>query len=269
MNIWDTEKDSEYGAIERWDIPALLYAMNKEEARSVEAVHASIPQIAAFVEALVPRMAGGGRLIYVGAGTSGRLGVLDAAECIPTFGAPPGKVIGIIAGGEAALRAPVEAAEDDEAAAQTELAALSLTAQDTVVGISASGRTPYVLGAVRYAKSIQALTAAITCNPETPLEHSVDFPIVLRTGPEIVAGSTRLKAGTATKMVLNMISTATFTRLGHVKGGRMIDLQLVSRKLHQRALRYLQEATGLSTEEAEALLQRTQSLRRALEEASR
>ncbi|MCX8112879.1 MAG: N-acetylmuramic acid 6-phosphate etherase [Bacteroidia bacterium] len=262
MSRWITEEDAGYGAIETWEIEALLSVMHSEDRKAVEAVGQVIPQIARFIEALLPRLREGGRLIYVGAGTSGRLGVLDAAECLPTFGTT--QVIGLIAGGEKALRGPVEAAEDDEAAARRDLEAIRLSERDTVFGISASGRTPYVLAALRYARERGALTGGFTANPSTPLEALVQYPIAVLTGPEVVTGSTRLKAGTATKLVLNMISTVSFTKLGRVQGGRMIDLQLVNQKLWGRAIRYLQEAGSLSEAEAEALLRETGSLRLAM-----
>lgn len=265
---WLTEADSPYPEIETWETEALLYAMNAEDQQVPLRVREAIPQIAAFVEGLVERMRRGGRLVYVGSGTSGRLGVLDAAECPPTFGAPPGQVIGLIAGGEAALRGPIEAAEDNEAAAVADLQAIALREQDALFAISASGRTPYVLAAVRYARQVGGLTGAFTANPDTPLAALVEHPIVVLTGPEVLTGSTRLKAGTATKLVLNMITTAAFTRLGHVRGSRMIDLQLVNQKLWQRAVRYLCEAAGLSEAQAEALLRETGSLRAALQRAS-
>lgn len=265
---WLTEADSPYPQIETWETEALLYAMNDEDQQVPLRVREAIPQIAAFVEALVERMRRGGRLVYGGSGTSGRLGVLDAAECPPTFGASSGQVIGLIAGGETALRGPVEAAEDNEAAAIADLQALSLGPQDAFFAISASGRTPYVLAAARYARSVGALTGAFTANPDTPLAALVEHPIVVLTGPEVLTGSTRLKAGTATKLVLNMITTATFTRLGHVRGSRMIDLQVVNQKLWQRAVRYLCEASGLSESQAEALLRETGSLRAALQRAT-
>lgn len=267
MSRWITEEDAGYGAIETWETEALLALMHEEDKKAVEAVGKVIPQVAKFVEALIPRLGEGGRLIYVGAGTSGRLGVLDAAECLPTFGTT--QVVGLIAGGEAALRAPVEAAEDNEQAAIEALQAIHLSEKDAVFGISASGRTPYVLAAMRYARQQGALTGAFTANPSTPLESLVEYPIVVLTGPEVVTGSTRLKAGTATKLVLNMISTAAFARLGKVRGGRMIDLQLVNQKLWQRAVRYLREAVSLSEEEAIALLKETGSLRAALDRALR
>lgn len=265
---WLTEADSPYPQIETWETEALLYAMNDEDQQVPLRVREVIPQVAAFVEALVGRMRQGGRLIYAGSGTSGRLGVLDAAECPPTFGAAPGQVVGLIAGGKAALRGPVEAAEDDESAAVQALQALAFGSKDALFAISASGRTPYALAAAKYARSVGALTGAFTANLDTPLAALVEYPIVVLTGPEVLTGSTRLKAGTATKLVLNMITTATFTRLGHVRGSRMIDLQLVNRKLWQRAVRYLREATGLSEAQAEALLRETGSLRAALQRAS-
>lgn len=264
---WLTEADPPYPEIERLDTEALLEVMNKEDCRVAEAVREAIPAIASWVEGVVRRMRGGGRLIYVGSGTSGRLGVLDAAECPPTFGVSPDRVIGLIAGGAAALRGPVEAAEDNEKDAVADLQRIGLSAQDAVFAISASGRTPYALAAARYAQEVGALTGCFTANPDTPLASLVEYPVVVLTGPEVLAGSTRLKAGTATKLVLNMISTAVFTRLGHVRGSRMIDLQLVNRKLWGRALRYLIEATGLPEAEAEALLRRTGSLRAAIEAA--
>lgn len=260
-----TEADSPYPAIERLDTLALLQAMNEADQQVPGAVRKALPQIAAFVEALLARMQAGGRLIYVGSGTSGRLGVLDAAECPPTFGTRPDQVIGLIAGGEAALRGPIETAEDNEEAAIADLERIHLTSQDTVFAISASGRTPYVLAAARHARSREALTGAFSATPDAPLLSLVEYPVLVVTGPEILTGSTRLKAGTATKLVLNLISTATFTRLGRVRQSRMIDLQLVNNKLWQRALRYLQEATGLSPAEAENLLRRAGSLRKALE----
>ncbi|MCX7606376.1 MAG: N-acetylmuramic acid 6-phosphate etherase [Bacteroidia bacterium] len=262
---WLTEKDSPYPNIETWEIEAVLFAMNDEDQKVPLKVREVIPQLSRFIEALVERIKQGGRLIYAGSGTSGRIGVLDAAECPPTFGVPSDRVIGIIAGGEAALRGPIEAAEDDEAAAQTELQRLQLCEKDTLFAISASGRTPFALGAALYARKVGALTGAFTANPNTPLENLVEHPIVVITGPEVLTGSTRLKAGTATKLILNMITTAAFTRLGHVRNSRMVDLQLLNRKLWQRATHYLMEATGLSLQEAETLLREMGSLRKALD----
>ncbi len=266
---WLTEADPPYQDLERWEVQALLEAMNAEDATVPRAVQQALPALTAFVEAAAARLQGEGRLIYMGSGTSGRLGVLDAAECPPTFGVPPGKVIGLIAGGPNALKGPIEAAEDNEEAAVCDLSAIHLTDKDVVFVISASGRTPYALAGARYAHSLGALTGGFCANPEAPLIHSVAHPIVVVTGPEFITGSTRLKAGTATKLVLNMISTAIFIRLGRVKGTRMIDLQLVNRKLQQRATRYLMELGGLSEAEAVALLRETGSLREALERLGR
>ncbi|MCS7188283.1 MAG: N-acetylmuramic acid 6-phosphate etherase [Bacteroidia bacterium] len=265
---WITESDSPYPSIEHWETQTLLEVLNAEDCQVPLRVREVIPKLAVFIEALVERMRKGGRLIYVGSGTSGRLGVLDAAECPPTFGAGPDQVIGIIAGGEAALKGPVEAAEDDTFAAVKALEEITFSEKDTLFAISASGRTPFVLAAARYAREKGALTGCFTANPYTPLAEIVQHPIVVITGPEVLTGSTRLKAGTATKLVLNMITTATFARLGHVKNSRMIDLQLVNQKLWHRAIRYLSEATGLSTNEAEKLLRETGSLRAALVRAT-
>lgn len=263
---WLTEADPPYQNLETWDTAALLYAMNDEDQKVALAVREAIPAIAAFVEALLARRRKGGRLFYVGSGTSGRLGVLDAAECQPTFGAAPDEVIGLIAGGTAALSGPIEAAEDNAEAAQKDLSAHHLRAEDTVFAISASGRTPYAISAITYAKEVGALTGAFSANPDASLLKMVDHPILVVTGPEFITGSTRLKAGTATKLVLNMISTAMYVRLGRVRGTRMIDLQLVNQKLWNRAVRYLCEYGGLSVEEAYDRLQAAGSLRKALEE---
>jgi len=262
---WLTETDPPYQNLETWETEALLYAMSDEDQKVALAVREAVPAIAAFVEALVERRKQGGRLFYVGSGTSGRLGVLDAAECQPTFGASPDEVVAVISGGPAALSGPVEAAEDNLNAAQAELMAHHLKPEDTVFAISASGRTPYAIGAINYARRIGALTGAFSANPDAPLLQMVDHPILVVTGPEFITGSTRLKAGTATKMVLNMISTAMYIRLGRVRGTRMIDLQLVNTKLWHRAIRYLCEYANISPEEAEARIRASGSLRKALE----
>ncbi len=262
---WLTETDPPYQNLETWETEALLYAMNDEEQKVAAAVRSAIPAIGAFVEALVERRKRGGRLFYVGSGTSGRLGVLDAAECQPTFGASPDEVIALIAGGPQALTGPVEAAEDKADAARADLMAHHLQPEDTVFAISASGRTPYTIAAITYAKRVGALTGAFSANPDAPLLQMVEHPILVITGPEFITGSTRLKAGTATKMVLNMISTALYIRLGRVRGTRMIDLQLVNAKLWERAIRYLCAYGGISAAEAEARLRASGNLRKALE----
>lgn len=223
----------------------IVRLMNGEDARVVEVVHDALPAIAKLVDRVAEQLKKGGRLFYVGAGTSGRLGVLDASECPPTFGTDPEMVQGVIAGGMEATYRAVEHAEDDPEAAAKELRGLSLDARDFVVGISASGRTPYPLGAVRYARSIGVPTGSICCNAGTALSSEPDFPIVLEVGPEVLTGSTRLKAGTATKMALNMISTGAMIRLGRVLGNLMVDLRPNSAKLVKRQVRNVAEASGV------------------------
>ncbi len=228
----------------------LLGVMNAADAEITAAVATQNERIAALVDAIAAR---GGRLIYIGAGTSGRLGVLDASECPPTFGVPSTLVHGIIAGGAPALTHSVEGAEDDPAAGARDLGDIS--AADSMVGIAASGRTPYVLGALVRAKEIGALTGCVVCVPESPIAHAVDFPIEAVTGPEILTGSTRLRAGTATKLVLNMISTALMVRLGHVYGNLMVNVAPTNGKLEDRARRIIREITGVPTDRAAELLE--------------
>jgi len=232
----------------------ILRIMNAEDQKVAPAVEAEIPRIARAVDLIVDRIERGGRLFYLGAGTSGRLGALDAAECPPTFRVPPELVQAIIAGGESALLRSMEASEDDPEAGVRDLSARGFSAADVLVGISASGRTPYVLGAVEWARSREAATIGITSNPGSPLAGLVDVAIVPLTGPEIIAGSTRLKAGTAAKLVLNMISTTTMIRLGHVYGNLMVNVQPTNVKLKARALRILRQAAGVSEEQADQLL---------------
>jgi N-acetylmuramic acid 6-phosphate etherase len=232
----------------------LLTLMNQADAEVAAAISRELGRIASAVEAIGAALERGGHLIYVGAGTSGRLGVLDAAECPPTFHTPPDLVRALIAGGDPALRRSVEAAEDDPDAGARDLAALGCSRADAVVGIAASGRTPYVLGAVRYARSIGAVTSGISCTPGSELSNSVEFPIEPVPGPEVLTGSTRLRAGTATKMVLNMISTAVMVRLGHVYGNLMVNVQPTNAKLEDRARRIIGQAAGVSTERAAELL---------------
>lgn len=232
----------------------LVRLMNGEDAGVVAAVGEQAAAIAAAIEAISDRLKRGGRMFYLGAGTSGRLGILDASECPPTFDTDPALVQGLIAGGEPAIRQAVEGAEDDENQAVTDLLACGLSAADCVVGIAASGSTPYVLGAVRYAAEQGCLTVGITCNPGTPLAELTEYPLELLVGPEVLAGSTRLKAGTATKMVLNMLSTGVMVRLGKTYGNLMVDLQARNNKLRERALGLLQQLTGLPDAEAAALM---------------
>jgi len=224
----------------------ILAIINAEDRLVAEAVAREIPAIARAVDAITAALDRGGRLFYIGAGTSGRLGVLDAAECAPTFNASPEMVQGIMAGGEQALARPTEATEDDPATGSRDLRARGFTAGDVLVGIAASGRTPYVLGAIAEARRLGAVTAGISCTPDSELASAVQIAITPLTGPEILAGSTRMKAGTATKLVLNMISTATFIRLGYVYGNLMVNVQPKNTKLRDRAVRIVAQAAGLS-----------------------
>lgn len=260
-----TEAASRHAHLEQMSVRALLSGINREDASVAQAVALALPQIEALVEALVPRMAQGGRLFYLGAGTSGRLGIVDASEIPPTYGLPQGVVIGLIAGGDAAIRKAVEFAEDDTTQGWQDLLAHHIDAGDTVIGISASGSTPYVLGAVQAAKAAGVMTGCIVCNGGSAIAQAVDLPVEVVVGPEFVTGSTRMKAGTAQKLVLNMVSTAAMIRLGHVQGNRMVDMQLTNHKLVDRGTRYVAEATGLAYEAAKALLLQQGSVRRAVE----
>jgi N-acetylmuramic acid 6-phosphate etherase len=233
----------------------VLALMNAADAEVPAAVAREIPRIALAVDAIAAALERGGHLIYVGAGTSGRLGVLDASECPPTFNVPKDLVRGIIAGGEAALARATEASEDDPAAGARDLIASGFGAGDVLVGIAASGRTPYVLGAVAKARELGAVTCGISCTPDSELSWAVDFPMEPVPGPEILTGSTRLRAGTASKLVLNMISTAVMVRLGYVYGNLMVNVQPSNRKLEERARRIVQRAAGVSYDRAAQLLE--------------
>ena len=232
----------------------MLEVMNAADAQVAAAVALEIPRIAAAADAIAAALDRGGSLIYIGAGTSGRLGVLDASECPPTFGVPPKLVRGIIAGGERALAQSIEGIEDDAEAGARDLEAAGFGAKDVVVGIAASGRTPYVLGAVAKARQVNALTCGISCVRDSELSRAVHFPIEPVPGPEILTGSTRLRAGTATKLVLNMVSTAVMVKLGHVYGNLMVNVQPTNQKLEDRARRIIQEATGVTYPQAAELL---------------
>jgi N-acetylmuramic acid 6-phosphate etherase len=233
----------------------MLRRINAEDATVAVAVADELPQIADAVDAIAERMRAGGRLIYVGAGTSGRLSVLDASEIPPTFSTPPELVVGIIAGGELALRRSVEGAEDDEVAGVREIERLAVSPRDSVVGLAASGRTPFVLAALREARTRGALVVSVACNHPAPIEEFADVRIAPLVGPEVIAGSTRLKAGTAQKMVLNLISTAVMVRLGKTFGNLMVDVQPTNSKLRARARRIVEIACQLSADEAAQLLQ--------------
>jgi N-acetylmuramic acid 6-phosphate etherase len=264
-NAKTTEQDGDWLPLEAYPLPDLLAAMQAEDRRVPEAVAAASVQIAALAEAIYESLRAGGRLFYLGSGTSGRLGILDASECPPTFGVPPTLVTGIIAGGDGAIRQAVEGAEDDRQQGWADLQAAGIQPGHLLVGLSASGTTPYVLGAVEAARAAGVRTGCITCNPQSPLAAAVDHPVEVIVGPEFVTGSTRLKAGTAQKLVLNQLTTTTMIRLGYVAGRRMVDMQLTNAKLVDRGTRWVQEATQLPEAEARALLLRYGSVRKALE----
>ena len=260
-----TESSSLYTDLDRMPVRALLEGINREDRKVAEAVGREIPKIERLVERLVERMRRGGRLFYIGAGTSGRLGVLDASEIPPTYGMPNTLVIGLIAGGDRALRNPVESAEDDELKGWNELLAYQINELDTLVGIAASGTTPYVIGALREARKRGVLTASIACNPDSPVAHEAEIAIEPVVGPEFVTGSTRMKSGTAQKMVLNMISTTAMIQLGRVKGNRMVNMQLTNQKLVDRGTRMIMEELGLGADEARHLLLLHGSVREAID----
>jgi len=247
------------------DTIAILGVMNSADAEVASAVREELPRIAAAVDAITAKLEAGGRLIYIGAGTSGRLGVLDASECPPTFNVPPDMVRGIIAGGEKALSRATEASEDDADAGVRDLLAAGFGPRDALVGIAASGRTPYVLGAVEAARKMGALTAGISCTPDSELSRAVEFPMEPKPGPEILTGSTRLRAGTATKMVLNMISTGVMIKLGYVYGNLMVNVQPTNKKLEDRARRIIAQAAGVTEDRAAELLEESgRSVRTAI-----
>ena len=246
-------------------IQELLVNINKEDKTVPAAIEKALPKIGLLVKVITQKMKAGGRLFYIGAGTSGRLGILDASEIPPTYGLPQGKVIGLIAGGDKAIRQSVEHAEDDVQQAWKDLLAYGINSGDVLVAIAASGRTPYALGGVNDAKKNGIITGCITCNEGSDLAKGVDHPIEIIVGAEFVTGSTRMKAGTAQKLVLNMISTATMIRLGHVVGNKMIDMQLTNNKLIDRGTRFIMEELSVGREEAEVLLKKYGSVRKAVE----
>ena len=259
-----TEADSNYDKLEQMSVEQLSLIINEEDQRVASAVKKILPQINSFIDATLPKMQQGGRLIYIGAGTSGRLGILDASECPPTFGVSPDLVLGLIAGGNDAIRTAVEGAEDDPNQGWKDLKKQHISRLDTVVGIAASGTTPYVLGTLQRCKSKGITTASISCNPGSPIAEKVDYPMIPVVGPEVITGSSRMKAGTAQKLILNTISSVLMIKLGHVKGNRMVDMQLSNQKLHQRAVRMVCESSSISEEKAIELLRIHGSVRKAL-----
>lgn len=260
-----TESESLYDNLDQMSVRELLEGINNEDRKVAIAVGREIPKIEKLVTRIVERMRRGGRLFYIGAGTSGRLGVLDASEIPPTYGMPNTLVIGLIAGGDRALRNPVESAEDDLDKAWEELQQYHINTNDTLVGIAASGTTPYVIGALRKARSEGILTASISCNPDSPMAAEAEIVIEPVVGPEFVTGSTRMKSGTAQKMVLNMITTSTMIKLGRVKGNRMVNMQLTNQKLVDRGTRMIMEELRLDYEQSKNLLLLHGSVREAID----
>lgn len=259
-----TEQSSNHDHLETMNVRELLVNINREDQAVPLAVEKCIPEIERLVTEIVARMREGGRLFYIGAGTSGRLGILDASEIPPTFGAPFDLVVGLIAGGDAAIRKAVEAAEDALDGAWRDLAEHHIDRRDVLVGLAASGTTPYVVGGLREARKHGILTASITCNPDSPVAREADIAIEAVVGPEFVTGSTRMKSGTAQKLILNMISTSVMIRLGHVKGNKMFDMRLSNAKLVDRGARMVAEATGLGYDAAKTLLLEHGSVRAAV-----
>ena len=259
-----TESASRYEHLERMTTSELLTNINAEDRTVAQAIERTLPEIGALVDDITERMQRGGRLFYMGAGTSGRLGIVDASECPPTFGVPHGLVIGIIAGGDVAIRKAVEFAEDDREQGWKDLQEHAVGKEDTVIGIAASGGTPYVIGALEKCNAEGILTGGITCNPGSALALTAEHPIVAIVGPEFVTGSTRMKSGTAQKLILNMISTAVMIKLGRVKGNRMVDMQLSNNKLVDRGTRMVMETLNVPYEEANALLKQHGSVRKAV-----
>ncbi|MBX2983547.1 MAG: N-acetylmuramic acid 6-phosphate etherase [Flavobacteriales bacterium] len=261
-----TESPSRYDHLEQMTTLELLRNINAEDRKVADAVAQAIPAMEPLVNALADRMQRGGRLFYVGAGTSGRLGIVDASECPPTFGVPHGMVVGLIAGGDSAIRKAVEFAEDDTEQGWKDLQEHAIGTDDSVIGIAASGGTPYVVGALEQARKAGVLTACITCNPGSPVTLVCDHPLVAVVGPEFVTGSTRMKSGTAQKLILNMISTSVMIKLGRVQGNRMVDMQLSNHKLVDRGTRMVMDGLGVDYDTANVLLKKHGSVRKAVEE---
>lgn len=260
-----TESDSNYDNLEKMSLRELLNGINEEDRQVPLAVAKVIPSIEALTTKVVEKMRGGGRLFYIGAGTSGRLGILDASECPPTYGVEQGLVIGLIAGGDSAIRVAVEFAEDDPMQGWKDLQTYSINSRDLVIGIAASGNTPYVAGALEQCRKNGITTGCVVCNNNSRVASHADFPVEVIVGPEFVTGSTRMKSGTAQKLVLNMISTSAMIQLGRVKGNKMVDMQLSNNKLVHRGTQMVMNQTGLDERGAEALLKQQGSVRKAVD----
>lgn len=263
--IKTTEADSNHDHLEKMSVVKLLQNINSEDKTVPIAVEKALPQIIVLTEKVTEKLKAGGRLFYIGAGTSGRLGVLDASECPPTFGVPHDLVIGLIAGGDSAIRKAVEFAEDDIKQGWLDLKAQNISKKDIVIGIAASGTTPYVIGALQKCNEQGIITGGITCNEGSPIASTAKYPVVVIVGPEFVTGSSRMKAGTAQKLVLNMISTAAMIQLGRVKGNKMIDMQLSNNKLVDRGTKMIMESLEIKEDEAEFLLKKYGSVRKAID----
>ncbi|MBU2940658.1 N-acetylmuramic acid 6-phosphate etherase [Lacinutrix sp. C3R15] len=263
--IKTTEQDSKYNHLEKMGINAILKNINNEDKTVPQAVEKALPQIEKLVTQIVLKLQSGGRLFYLGAGTSGRLGILDASECPPTFGVPHDLVIGIIAGGDTAIRKAVEFAEDSKNLGWKDLQEYAITDKDIVVGIAASGTTPYVIAALEECNKNNIATGCITCNKMSPLSQTAQLPVEVVVGPEFVTGSSRMKAGTAQKLVLNMLTTTTMIQLGHIKGNKMVDMQLSNNKLVNRGVKMIMQELDISKELAENLLHTHKSVRAAIQ----
>ncbi|WP_066225296.1 N-acetylmuramic acid 6-phosphate etherase [Formosa haliotis] len=262
--IKTTEADSKYNNLENMTISDLLININNEDKTVPFAIEKALPQIESLIEQTVLKLKAGGRIFYIGAGTSGRLGVVDASECPPTFGVSSGLVVGLIAGGDKAIRDAVEFAEDSKTQGWEDLLQHNISTKDVVIGIAASGTTPYVIAALQACNEHQIITGCITCNHNSPLSQTAQFPIEVIVGPEFVTGSSRMKAGTAQKLVLNMISTATMIQLGKIKGNKMVDMQLSNDKLVDRGIKMIMTELNITYAEAEILLKEHKSVRNVL-----
>jgi len=260
-----TEQDSNHNDLEKKSVKELVEAMHEEDNNALNAIQKVLPEITNLIEDIAPKMKSGGRLFYIGAGTSGRLGVLDASECPPTFGTPPEKVVGLIAGGIPALYSSIEIAEDSYTQAWEDLKSNNITTKDFVVGIAASGTTPYAVGGLRDCRNNNIPTACITCNKNSPLSEHSDHKIEVIVGPEFLTGSSRLKAGTSQKLILNMISTISMILLGHVRGNKMVDMQLTNSKLNKRAREIVMKELNVDIQKADELINKYKNVRSAID----
>ena len=261
-----TEEPSNHRHLEKMTVAEVIKNINQEDLEVAPAVQKALPQIEKLISAVSEKMIAGGRLFYIGAGTSGRLGILDASECVPTFGVPRGLVIGIIAGGDKAIVDPVENAEDDREQGWEDLQVYKISDADVVVGVASSGTTPYVIGALKKCRENNIVTGSIACNPDSPISSVADFPVEVIVGPEFVTGSTRMKSGTAQKMVLNMISTTAMIQMGRVEDNKMVNMKLTNEKIVGRGTRMIMEKTGITDEAtAKALLLKYDSVKKAME----